>query len=133
MIEHSMEVRVIYGDTDRAGVVYYANYLRYFEMGRTELLREKGLTYREMEEADGLVLAVVELSCRYHAPARYDDLLVIKTVLEKHDKISLTFKTIISRKGEGKPLMEGSCRLAAADTDGKLSRLPDKLVRIIGG
>ncbi len=131
MTKHTMEVRVIYGDTDRAGVVYYANYLRYFEMGRTELLRENGLTYRELEDEDGVVLAVVELNCRYHAPARYDDLLIISTTLEKHDKISLTFKTLVCRRGENKPLMEGTCRLAAAGKNGKIARLPDRLLKLI--
>ena len=65
-------VRVIYGDTDQMGVVYYANYLRYFEFARSELLRAHGRSYRDME-AEGLSLPVVEATCRYVAPARYED------------------------------------------------------------
>ncbi len=130
-MKHRMKVRVIYGDTDKAGVVYYANYLRYFEMGRTELLRELGLTYRELEDKDGVILAVVEANLRYHASAHYDDLLVIETTLEKFDKISLTFKTLIFRKGEDKPLVEGTCRLAGVNSAGKLAKLPKKLTQVI--
>ena len=65
-------LRVRYGDTDQMGVAYYANYLRWFEIGRAEMLRALGTSYREVE-ADGLSLPVVEARCRYHKPARYDD------------------------------------------------------------
>ena len=70
------QVRVIYGDTDQMGVVYYANYLRYFELARSELLRAHGKSYREME-AEGFSLPVVEATCRYLAPERYEDLLLV--------------------------------------------------------
>ena len=130
MIKDEMTARVIYGDTDQAGVVYYANYLRWFEMGRTELLRDHGLTYRQLEE-EGCILPVAELSCRYHASARYDDLLLIETEITANDRVSLTFTTRIRRQGEDKVLVEGTCRMVAVNKEGKLSRLPDKLLNII--
>lgn len=73
--------RVIYGDTDCGGVMYYANYLRLFEMGRTELIRAYGLSYKEIEEEMGIILPVVEVKARYKASAKYDDLLRIRTTL----------------------------------------------------
>ena len=76
------ELRVIYGDTDQMGVVYYANYLRYFEAGRNEFIRAKGLRYRDFEATYSLRLPVTEASVRYQAPARYDDLLRLETSLE---------------------------------------------------
>jgi len=124
-----MTVRVIYGDTDKANVVYYANYLRYFEMGRTELLREKGLTYKLLEDDAGVILAVAEANLRYRASAHYDDLLTIETTLAEHDKVSLVFKTRILR--ETQLLVEGTCKLAAVSPQGKLARLPEALLSIL--
>ena len=77
---HKTNIRVLYGDTDAAGVVYYANYLRYFEKGRTEYMRDLVLSYREIEDL-GLLLPVIECYSRYKAPAAYDDLLTIETSL----------------------------------------------------
>jgi acyl-CoA thioester hydrolase len=129
MLEHRMTVRVIYGDTDKANVVYYANYLRYFEMGRTELLRENGLTYKQLEEETGAILAVAEAKLRYRASAHYDDLLTIETRITEHDKVSLLFSTRILR--EEQLLVEGTCKLAAVTPEGKLSRLPAELVSLL--
>src|SRR6185436_21096087 len=75
------DIRVIYGDTDQMGFVYYANYLRFFEAGRNEYLRAKGAPYREVEAELGIRLPVVEATVHYKAPARYDDLLVVETEL----------------------------------------------------
>jgi len=84
--------RVIYGDTDQMGVAYYANYLRWFEMGRTELLREIGLPYSSIE-GRGLYFPVTEVSCRYHSPARYDETITIETTLASLGRASLTFNS----------------------------------------
>src|ERR1700712_694027 len=73
------QVRVRYAETDQMGVVYHANYLVWFEVGRVELIRQMGLDYKAMEREEGCGIAVVEVSCRYKAPARYDDVLVVKT------------------------------------------------------
>ena len=117
--------RVIYGDTDRAGVVYYANYLRLFEMGRTEWMRDVlGAPYKSLEES-GVLFPVVEAHIRYKAPATYDDLLEIKTALEDASKVTLTFCYEIKR--DGKLLVTGNTRHAAAGTNGRLTRIPGDL------
>jgi len=87
---HKTEVRVIYADTDHGGVAYYASYLRWFEVGRTELLRSVGLTYSEIEKS-GILCPVVEVQCRYIQPARYDDILLIKTRIEKLGRSHIIF------------------------------------------
>src|SRR5687767_5823603 len=74
-----MAVRVRYAETDQMGIVYYANYFVWFELGRTELLRQRGYTYREVEEQDGCFIVVAEARCAYRSPARYDDLITIRT------------------------------------------------------
>jgi len=123
--------RVIYGDTDRAGVVYYANYLRLFEMGRTEWMRDVlGTPYRSLEES-GVLFPVVEAHIRYKAPAFYDDLLEIRTALEDASKITLTFCYEIKR--EGMLLVKGNTKHAAADTNGRLKKIPQSLSHAISG
>src|SRR6266478_5489 len=77
--EHEIEIRVRYQETDGQGRVHHANYFNYFEVGRTELLRASGHSYRQLEES-GLMLVVAEISCRYFAPASYDDMLRVRTV-----------------------------------------------------
>src|SRR6201996_7027607 len=74
-----VRVRVRYAETDQMGVVYHANYLIWFEVGRVELMRQMGLNYKEMEREEGCGIAVVEANCRYRAPARYDDDLIVRT------------------------------------------------------
>ena len=85
------EIRVRYGETDQMGVVYHANYAQYFEVGRTEWLREFGLTYSRMEE-EGIMLPVVSLTINYKNSARYDDVLKVKTQLEKMPTASIEFE-----------------------------------------
>src|SRR5512141_1787198 len=93
-------VRVIYGDTDQMGVVYYGNYLRYFEAGRNEFIRARGLRYRDFEERFGLRLPVAEAQVRYRAPARYDDLISVETSLAEVRRASARFEYRIVRGGE---------------------------------
>src|SRR5262245_25259755 len=76
--QHDVEIRVRYQETDAQGVLHHANYLTYFEVGRTELLRANGFDYRQVEES-GLFMVVVKIECRYRRPARYDDLLLLRT------------------------------------------------------
>ena len=83
-------IRVIYGDTDQMGVVYYANYLRYFEAGRTELFRSRGSTYLAMEQS-GFGLPVVEAHCEYRVSAKFDDLVVVRTQVDELRRASLRF------------------------------------------
>ncbi len=118
--------RIIYGDTDCGGVVYYAHYLRLFEIGRTEYLRAAGVTYRKIEEDQGLILPVVEVYCRYRAPARYDDQILIKTALEKVSPASIRFHYQLEK--EKRPICFGYTIHAPVDRDGHLKRLPQSLV-----
>ena len=123
---HRHSCRVLYGDTDSGGVVYYANYLRYFEAGRTEYMRELVASYRALEE-QGFILPVVECHVRYKASARYDDLLVVETSLAEVKPLSCRFTYRISRE-DGKVLILGSTTHAAVDRAGKLVRLPADLI-----
>jgi acyl-CoA thioester hydrolase len=128
---HWTERRVLYGDTDAGGVVYYGNYLRYFELGRTEYMRDLvQVSYREIEE-QGLVLPVIECYARYKAPAHYDDLLLIETSLSELKNVSCRFSYRIHRQeGDGTKtlLVKGSTINASVDRNGKLTRLPAGLI-----
>ena len=124
------EIRVIYGDTDQMGVVYYANYLRFFEAGRNELIRARGLTYREVEERFRLMLPVVEAHVAYQAPARYDDLVAVETSLADVRRASARFDYRILRGGE--PLVTGYTVHACVDLDGRVQRMPPELVQRLG-
>ncbi|MGH7927534.1 MAG: acyl-CoA thioesterase [Candidatus Binatia bacterium] len=122
--------RVIYGDTDRMGVVYYANYLRWFERGRSEFLRQFGVPYGEIE-ARGIHFPVVEANCRYAKPARYEDLVLIETRLDALSRATLVFSYRILREGEEAPLAAGSTKQACIDGVGKILRIPADLARIL--
>jgi acyl-CoA thioester hydrolase len=119
-------LRVIYGDTDQMGVVYYANYLRFFEAGRNEFIRAKGMRYRDFEERYALRLPVTEASVRYLQPARYDDLLRLETSLEEIRRVSATFAYRLLR--DDVPLATGRTVHACVDLGGKVRRLPEELV-----
>lgn len=123
---HRYTCRVLYGDTDSGGVVYYANYLRYFEAGRTEYMRELVASYRELEE-QGFILPVVECHVRYKASARYDDVLLVETSLAEVRPASCRFTYRISRE-DGKTLVLGSTTHAAVDRAGKLAKLPADMI-----
>lgn len=122
--------RVIYGDTDQMGVVYYANYLRYFEHARNELLRARGGTYRALE-AQGLMLPVVEVGVSYRAPARYDDLLLIATEIRSASRVRLTFGYEVRREGEDTVLCSGHTVHACITTAGKPTRLPEHVLQLV--
>jgi acyl-CoA thioester hydrolase len=125
---HRTECRVIYGDTDSGGVVYYANYLRFFEMGRTEILRANGESYRDMEE-QGYIMPVVECHSRYKASARYDDLLIIETSIQDVRKMSCRFNNRIIRAEDQRLLVKGYTINACVDLNGKLTRFPDYFLK----
>lgn len=110
-VRSTVEFRVRYAETDQMGVVYHANYLVWCEMGRTELIRVLGASYAEMEES-GVRLAVADASVRYHAPARYDDLITVETRVEAVRSRSVTFGYRVLR-----PALDGNVtRLASART-----------------
>jgi len=118
-------LRVRYAETDQMAVVYYANYINWFEVGRTEMLRQMGLTYREMEE-DGMVLPVVEVKCRYKHPARYDDEITIRTWVVHMRRSLLRFQYEVVRKSDGRLLAEGESVHVVVGRDLKVARLTDK-------
>ncbi|WP_396211246.1 acyl-CoA thioesterase [Flavobacterium sp.] len=90
MKQHEINVRVRYSETDQMGVVYHGNYAQYFEMGRVEWLRNIGISYKWMEE-NGIMLPVVSLNINYKKPARYDDLLIVKTIFKKQESVKIEF------------------------------------------
>lgn len=122
--------RVIYGDTDQMGVVYYANYLRWFERGRGELLRAYGIPYTTIE-GRGMHFPVAELSCRYFRPAHYDDLIVIDTRITSVNRASLTFTYRITREAEALLLASGSTKHACVDGQGRIMRIQDDLLKAL--
>jgi acyl-CoA thioester hydrolase len=125
------DLRVIYGDTDQMGFVYYANYLRFFEAGRNEYLRAKGVPYREVEAELRVRLPVVEAQVKYKAPARYDDLLVVETTLPQVRRASARFEYVV-RRGE-EVLVTGHTVHACIDFAGSIQKLPDLLVSRLTG
>lgn len=128
---HRTTIRVLYGDTDAGGVVYNANYLRYFERGRTELMREWVCSYRDIEEM-GFILPVTECWSRFKAPALYDDILTIETEVSELSKLKCKFSYRITREdgNDKKPrlLVKGYTVHAAVTRAGKLTRLPDEIL-----
>lgn len=117
-------VRVRYAETDQMGVVYYASYLVWFEIGRTELLRQRGITYKDME-ADGCYVVVAEATCRYAAPARYDDVVTIRTRIGKLQSRVVSFAYDILAE-DGRPIATGQTRHVITDRDGRPRRLPHR-------
>ena len=121
---HEITVRVRYAETDRMGLLHHANYFVYFEMGRTEMLRQRGASYREIEDA-GHFLVIVDIGCKFKRPARYDDLLTIRTTVTRvtHVKIVHAYEVLRDRE----LLAEGHSTLACVDRDGRPQALPELL------
>ncbi len=124
---HSHPYRVVYADTDAGGVVYYGRYMRLFEIGRAEYMRTiLDMAYSTLEKL-GVIMPVVEMYCRYKAPARYDDQIVISTSIYDYSKISVRFHYEINLAHDGKTLIKGYTVHAAVDKKGRLLPLPDQL------
>jgi acyl-CoA thioester hydrolase len=131
MLSNRHTFRPIYGDTDMMGVVYYANYFRYFEAGRTEFLRAVGFQYKEFEKS-GFALPVVSASARYHAPARYDDELSLETTLSevRFSTVRMTYRLV--RVIDEALIATGETRHACVGADGRVVRLPQEFLRLLG-
>lgn len=121
LTEHEVEIRVRYNETDPMGYVHHANYFSYFEIGRTELLRQSGGNYRQMEES-GLLVVVVKAQCRYHRPARYDDMLKIRTRVTRISSAKIEHEYEVERDGER--LADAQITLAIVDSAGVVQRVP---------
>jgi acyl-CoA thioester hydrolase len=129
----STTLRVRYAETDQMGVVYYANYLVWFEIGRTDYCRQHGFAYREMEEQDGCYIIVAEARCRYKAPARYDDEILVRTCLRAVRKRVLVFGYEVYRQVNDELLAEGETVHVITDRDGRPRSLPDKYRELLLG
>jgi acyl-CoA thioester hydrolase len=121
-----VELRVIYGDTDQMGVVYYGNYLRFFEAARNEFIRAKGLRYRDLEADLGIRLPVTEVTVHYKLPARYDDLVTVEISLGEAGRASARFDYRVLRGEE--LLATGHTVHACVGVDGRVRRLPPGLL-----
>ena len=119
-------LRVRYAETDKMGIVYYSNYLVWFEIGRTDWLRQTGWTYREME-ADGIQLPVIEAHCDYRQGARYDDDIEIRTTAKKVSPVRVQFDYEAIRSADGARLATGHTVHATVDRDGRPVRMPDRV------
>jgi acyl-CoA thioester hydrolase len=118
-------VRVRYAETDQMGVVYYANYFVWFEVGRTDLLRDAGWSYREME-LEGIALPVIEAHCEYRQSARYDDELEIRTTGSQLSPVRVAFDYEVVRPSDAATIATGRTIHAALDRDGRPCRLPGR-------
>jgi acyl-CoA thioester hydrolase len=124
-----VSIRVIYGDTDQMGVVYYANHFRYFERARGELFRSLGGSYQQMEAA-GFMLPVVEAQCCYRAPARYDDLLNVRVWVAELKRVKVVFAYELRRDKEEAVLATGKTTHVCVSKNGRATRLPDSIARL---
>ena len=125
-----MEIKVYYEDTDCGGMVYYANYLKYFERARTKYLEERGLSVAGLMKED-TVFVVVHAEVDYRSPARYGDRLIIETVVSDMTAASFTFSHVIREQESRRVVVEGSARLAAVDGNGKVKRLDKAMVAVL--
>jgi acyl-CoA thioester hydrolase len=125
-------VRVRYAETDQMGVVYHANYLVWFEVGRVEMMRQLGLDYKDMERDEGALIAVVEATARYKAPARYDDELIVRTRLANVRASILRFKYEVLRVADDTLLCEGETVHLVVGRDMKRRMLPERYVEHFG-
>ena len=117
-----MDIRIYYEDTDCGGVVYYANYLKYFERARTHYLEERGLSVAGLIE-QGRVFVVVHAEVEYRSPARYGETLQIETVIPDMNPAAITFAHVVRERAGGRVVVEGSAKLAVTDGNGKVKRL----------
>jgi acyl-CoA thioester hydrolase len=126
----NMEVRIYYEDTDCGGVVYYGNYLKYFERARTQYLEERGFSVAGLMR-DGTVFVVVHAEVEYRSPARYGDTLVIDTVISDMTAASFTFSHVVRERESRRVVVEGFARLAATGGNGKVKRLDKAMVDVL--
>jgi acyl-CoA thioester hydrolase len=123
------KLRVRYAETDQMGVAYHSNHLIWFEVGRVELLRQMGFSYRDMERDEDRFIAVAEVTCRYRAPARYDEEIVVRTRLKHVRKSVVVFSYELLRTEGGQVLAEGETTHVVTDSKMKVAPLPEKYLK----
>ena len=124
------KLRVRYAETDQMGVVYHANYLIWFEVGRVELIRQMGLDYKSMETVDGCSIAVVEATARYKAPARYDDEVIVRTHIAEFRGAIIRFAYKLYRASDELLLCEGATTHIVVDRTMKRTRMPERYAEL---
>jgi acyl-CoA thioester hydrolase len=127
---HSVEFRVRYAETDQMQVVYHSNYLIWCEIGRTEFIRALGTPYAELERQN-VTLAVVEASLRFHAAARYDNLIRVTTTISDLRSRTLTFEYVIANAETGERFVTASTKLASLTRDSRLTKMPESLLEVL--
>lgn len=127
---HEIKTRVRYQETDQMGIVYYGNFFTYFEMGRTEYLRNLGLPYSELEK-DHIYFPVTETHCRFRSPAHYDDILTVQTWVSELKHASVEFSHKVIREDDNKLIAEGFSRLACLNARRRPVPMPEKLKRLL--
>lgn len=123
-------LRVRYAETDQMGVVYHSNHLIWFEVGRVELLRQLGFSYRDMEREDGRYIAVGEAMCRYRAPVFYDEEVIVRTKLKNVRESVIVFAYELTRATDGTLLAEGETTHIVTDSNMKVAGLPPKYMSV---
>lgn len=124
-------LRVRYAETDQMGFVYYSNYLVWMEIGRTDFCLQAGFRYRDMEVDDGVAIAVAEVQCRYHAPARYDENILVRTRLERLRKRTLLFSYEIAHADTERSLAEGTTKHIAVDRNTRPCSIPQQYFALL--
>jgi len=132
MADSESSIRVRYVETDQMGIVHHSVYFHWMEVGRTDYLRNRGLSYAKMEQM-GIRMPLIEANAEFIASARYDDELTVRTILEKSSPISFTFRYEIIRKEDGKLLARGLTRHIATDGSNRPKRVPRDIFQLIGG
>jgi acyl-CoA thioester hydrolase len=127
-----VDIRVRYAETDQMGVAYYANYLVWFEVGRSEFCRERGFRYADLE-ALGYKLVVTDVHCRYRSSARYDETVIVRTRLKDANKRMITFGYQILHQDQEEVIAEGETQHICVDSDGKTKSLPGKFLVCLTG
>jgi acyl-CoA thioester hydrolase len=130
-VMNETRLRVRYAETDQMGVVYHSNHLVYFEVGRVELMRQMGFTYRDMERDDGLFIAVAEARCRYRAPVYYDEEVVVRTRIKAVRESVIKFSYELARANTGALLAEGETTHVVTNSEMKVSTLPPKYLNVL--
>ena len=125
-----VRVRVRYAETDQMGVVYHSNYFVWFEVGRVEFFRQLGFSYQEMEQKDGCYIVVVDARCRYKAPAKYDEEVLVRTFLKNVRESVIHFGYELKRVSDGLLLAEGETTHVVTDAEMKRRAIPEKYVHV---
>lgn len=130
-MKHVLKIRVYYEDTDCGGVVYYANYLKYFERARTEFLESRGVSLKSLME-EGIYFIVAEAAVKYRAPAKYGDFMVVETEVEKTGPASVTFRHRVFRDSDSRYLVDATVKLGCVGQNMKPMRLDQTIMQAVG-